>query len=39
MAKDVTNENNGNSRGPVAKTVAPAMSPAQPELSVVDKRD
>ena len=39
MARDVANENNGNSRGPVAKTVAPAMSPAQPELSVVDKRD
>jgi len=39
MARDVANENNGNSRGSVAKTVAPPMSPAQPELSVVDKPD
>jgi hypothetical protein len=39
MARDVANENNGNSRSAVAKTVAPPMSPAQPELSVVDKRD
>jgi hypothetical protein len=38
MARDVAKEE-GNSRGPVAKTVAPSIPPAPPELSVVDKRD
>ena len=39
MARDVINDNNGNSRGSVAKTVAPPTSPAHSELNIVDKRD
>jgi hypothetical protein len=38
MARDVAKEE-GNSRGPVAKTIAPSPPPAPPELNVVDKRD